>query len=205
MSKNLNSSFRNWKNKAVKAMFPEIINPICFYEKKIFYFFLIIGLLGLEVLFAITLGYISVNMKILVIAHAVAVLSSSLFWTEPEKRSYDIKYTENITVAKLVIFNFARGVNFMWFILPLAAYVFLMTIALLFPIYYGFYLYSIHIFFMALFFYMKKNNKLFLYAVRNFADDVFTIILYVFTGFNIPYISMYGSGKIALNFGIARR
>jgi hypothetical protein len=205
MFKKLNIIFSEWKHRTSKLMFPDTINPICFFENKIAVILCIVALLLIEILFAFALGEISVNIKLLIIAHAVAVLISTLFWGEYGKYDFDARDIENLSIKRVVVYNFARGVNFIWLLLPMAGYVILMGFVLLFPMSYGIYLYSIHIFFIALYFYIKKNNLQLIDAMKNFADGAFSIILYVCSGFNFPYISMCGSGKIMTKFGINRR
>jgi hypothetical protein len=205
MFNKLKINFPEWKKRTVKFMFPDVINPICFVEKKITIISYVVGFIFLEILLAIVLGEISVNMKLVMVAHAVAVLISTLFWAEPAKYDFNAQDIENLTVKRILIFNLARGVNFLWLLLPMAGYVVLMGFVLLFPISYGIYLYSIHIFFIALYFYIKKNNLQLIDAMKSFADGAFSIILYVCSGFNFPYISMCGSGKIMTKFGITRR
>lgn len=205
MFEKLKIFFPEWKSKTGKLMFPDVINPICFVEKKISIISYVVGLVFLEILLAVALGEISVNVKLVIIAHAVAVLISTLFWTKPGKYDFNAQDIDNLTLSRMVIYNFARGVNFLWLLLPMSAYVVLMGFVLSFPIFYGIYLYSIHIFFVALYFYIKKNNLPLIDLMKIIADGAFVIILYVCSGFNFPYISMCGSGKIVAKFGIARR
>lgn len=204
MFKKLYIIFPEWKNRTKKLMFPDVINPICFYEKKVSIILCIMVLILIEVLFAIALGEISANVKLLIIAHAVAVLISTLFWDEHKKHYFNARDIENITVKRVIVYNFARGVNFIWLLLPIAALFIFMGFVLFFPMSYGIYLYSIHVFFIALYFYINKNNSQLVDAMNSFVDGVLAIIIYVCTGFNFPYISMCGSGLIMKKFGITR-
>lgn len=205
MFKNLKITFPEWKNKTVKIMFPDVINPICFVEKKISIIACIMGIIVLEVFLAIALSEISVNMKLVVIAHAVAVLISTLNYKQPGKYDFNAQDVVNLTMARIILFNIARGVYYIWIVLSSILYIIFLGFLLLFPFFYGIYLYSVHIFLASLYFYIRENNEQFISVMKGFADGVFAVIIYVCSGFNLPYISMYGSGKIVKNFGITRR
>jgi len=205
MFNNFKIDFPEWKKRTVKLMFPDVINPICFVDKKIPTIAFIVGLLVLEILLAIALSEISVNLKFLMMAHAAAVLISTLIWKQPEKYDFNIQDTENLTVKQVIFYNFARGINYIWISILMFGYFISIAFLLLFPIYDGIYLYSIHIFFIALCFYIKQNFSEHIHTIKSFTDGIFTVIIYMLSGFNFPYISMYGSGKVVTNFGIIRR
>jgi len=205
MFKILKKTFPEWKNKTVKFMFPDVINPISFIENKIAIILYIIGILAIEVFLAIALSEISDNIKLVMIAHAVAVLISTLNYKEPGEYDFNAQDVMNLTMVRIIVFNIARGVNYIWLVLTLIMYIFVFGFLLLFPFVYGIYLYSLHIFFVALYFYIKKNNEQFINVMKSFADGFYTVIVYFCSGFNLPYISMCGSGEIVTKFGIVRR
>lgn len=186
-------------------MFPDVINPICFIEKKIAIILSIMGMLVLEVFLAIALSEISDDIKLVMIAHAVAVLISTLNYKQPGKYDFNAQDVVDLTALRIIVFNFARGVNYIWIVLSSIFYIIVLGFLLLFPVFYGIYLYSLHIFFIALYFYIKRNNEKFVIVMKNFADGVFTVIIYFCSGFGFPYISMRGSGEVVTKFGIVRR
>lgn len=205
MFKNLKITFPEWKNKTVKLMFPDVINPICFIEKKIAIILSIMGMLVLEVFLAIALSEISDNIKLVLIAHAVAVLISTLNYKQPGKYDFNAQDVVDLTALRIIVFNFARGINYIWIVLGSIFYIIVLGFLLLFPVFYGIYLYSLHIFFIALYFYINKNDEKFIIVMKDFADGVFTVIIYFCSGFGFPYISMCGSGEVVTKFGIVRR
>lgn len=205
MFKILKKTFPEWKNKTVKLMFPDAVNPISFIEKKITIILCIIGILAIEVFLAIALSKISDNIKLVMIAHAVAVLISTLNYKQFGKSDFNAQDVVDLTIVRIIVFNIARGVNYIWFVLNIITFIIVYGFLLLFPFVYGIYLYSLHIFFVALYFYMKKNSEQYINAMEGFADGVYTVIIYICSGLNLPYLSMCGSGEIVTKFGIVRQ
>jgi hypothetical protein len=89
-----------------------------------------------------------------------------------------------------------------WFIIGCLLYIVIQFFILLFPVLLdAIYLYAVHLLIISLYFYLKKENSIILEKLKKIFLLIFDFIFYIFTGLNLPFISLYSAAKNKDKYG----
>ena len=64
------------------------------------------------------------------------------------------------------------------------------------------YLYALHLLVISSYYYLKNENVIMLEKIKNVFILIFNIFLYLLTGLNLPFISLYSATKNKAKYGV---
>lgn len=184
-----------------KNVFKEEINPASKYKNKntfIFAYFIIALILT-------SCSILIYNKKLPIegIYYIFILALWASFFKVCKYYNSSIDDKDSLTLGPVILFNIFNLIWIFWFIIGMLLYVVVQFFILLFPIALdAIYLYALHLLVISSYYYLKSENVIMLEKIKNVFILIFNIFLYLLTGLNLPFISLYSAAKNKAKYGV---
>lgn len=184
-----------------KTVFKEEINPTSKYKNKntfILAYFIITLLLT-------TCSILIYNKKLPIegIYYIFILALWASFFKACKYFNSSIDDKDTLTLGSVILFNIFNLIWIFWIIIGMLLYVAVQFYILFFPIAFdAICLYTLHLLAISSYYYLKNENVIMLEKIKSMFALIFNIFLYLLTGLNLPFISLYSAAKNKAKYGV---
>ena len=184
-----------------KTVFKEEINPASKYKNK--NIFIIAYFIIVLILTSCSLLIYNKKLPIEGLYYIFILALWASFFRVCKYYNTSIDDKDSLTLRPVILFNIFNLIWIFWFILGILLYIVVQFFILFFPIVLNaIYLYALHLFAISSYYYLKIENAIVLEKIKNIFILIFNIFLYLLTGLNLPFISLYSAAKNKAKYGV---